>query len=561
MNVILPDYDNERLVAVETVADLVGTTAGPWGQNVDFHGKDKPIMIRDGYQVINNFEPPDGVLLSVVIRLKQMARTVAARAGDGTTTATLIMAACFRNAIMAIAGKSGGASVYCRRYVAAGIRQAAQFAIEFLRGMARKIDYKTEEGFRSLVSVCTIAGGNDAAIGKTVAEVLREIGPDGHLSSEYGPEEKSVSWYLKPGYRLPFGLLNPVLLPHKRNSVTVQDAYAILVKEVVGRIEDLKVAIGAWREVCQDAGHLRPLVLFCAGIEGTAMGAMLQRKDSEGRELPWYVVRVNGMPEVWEELSAVTGAFAVSSREGRSLAHFKKEKGAIVPALTLSMADTVISPLLPILEKSGLVDRLKDSLKAATADEKTAIEGRIARLEGRVAVIKAPAPTSARHSFNAEVIEDAYLAGVSAIKDGVLPGAGKALIEAKKRLFSATEIIPESSFDAGFSAFAESLPSVSKRLLSNGAFTPSASAGVLNALISAPIWHTLNLNDQCHEAISAGHDQLPVFAEHIRDAQEIGVLDSVTALCAAIEAAATEAADWVETSAGVAPSSYLLKRH
>jgi chaperonin GroEL (HSP60 family) len=202
------------------------------------------------------------------------------------------------------------------------------------------------------------------------------------------------------------------------------------------------------------------------------------------------------------------------------------------------------------LENSGIVSRLKESLEGA--EDRQALESRIARLEGRVGVVRIPVHSQAKRSWTAEVFEDAYLAAISAIEKGIVPGAGKKLISLGEKIGATRFKAVSPSYAAGLAAVGASMSNIFRTLLENGGVPVNRIEDIVNVLSQKDDWSTISLNDSMLSNLCG---DAPIQAM-LEDGRKTGVIDSAAAVSAAISSACEEVADWVETSKCVVPASY-----
>lgn len=575
MSTIIKSYDKRRLDIVSEIADMVAVTAGPFGHNVDYHGGPHPMMFRDGLRVLEKYSPNGDLAHGIKMRMEEAAQRTVREAGDGSTTTTILLRWIFNYAATEIAMNAerdpSKQMPLSRRGIASGIRAAGVNALAFINGLSRRLDLDNPEDHDLLRKIAALAGSNSYEVGRVIADLIIGIGVDGYVIPEFDPRATSIQYTFRPGYRMPFGVIHPTMLPRGRNSITVHDAYVAVIKEHINTIDNLRPIIGAWKKYCEKNNRVAPLVLITAGIDADAMATIIHRtidlnhKDHAdpiwqslpGGRAPWYCVRVSAMPDTWDDIEAITGARAFSSREGRGLKYFVADSGITMPSVVLGMNECVLSIDQVALAESGLVSRLKSYMEtdeANTAISETA--SRVARLEGRVGIVKIPANSSAERAWTAEVFEDAYLAALSAVKEGFCPGAGKSLLLAARNTHEwakqNTDSLTESQM-LGLEAVGNAFECVIKTLLSNGGVTMERQQQIIDAMYNVDDeegttdWDTISLADDNLLAINSEIDA----SELMVPATESGVLDSAAALKAAIVSACAEAALWVETSVGV----------
>lgn len=542
MGKIVIDYDKERLEAAREIADLVASTAGPYGANVHHFSHDYPVMYRDGLKVIEKYNPNSTLGLGVKLLMAGAAGRTVRNAGDGSTTTTILLRWIVENATDAILLAEEHKHPISRRAIANGIRKAGAICVKELEN-ADRIDIKTEKGQERLRQVATLAGSNDPEIGNAVADTIIAVGTDGYVITEYDPKITEIETETRGGYRMPFGVISTSMLGH-RSSVTLDNAFVAIVKDALNTNEQISKILMAWKGYCDADEKMYPLVVLCPAIAADAQNIMLNRRGKPGPNgepgqlLPWFVVRVPAGNEIWEDLFAVTGA---SDLSGKSVQYFTAKNAALVPNVVLSEKETVIHINDESLQKSGLVIRLTELLEDASDEEAPAIESRIARLEGRVGVIKIPVSTNAKRAWTGEVFEDAYRAAISAVKHGVAPGAGKTLCMLAGKL-SADE--GRGSEQYGIKSVYLALSQVTATLLKNGGVPDSVVDLIIAWAQNNDVqWSTILLND---ENLMHLHDK-DGWINAIVDGRDAGVVDSAEVLKSAILSATSEAADWIET--------------
>lgn len=561
MEVIINDYDRRRVDAAKQVADLVGATLGPLGQNVDIHHSgENPFMLRDGYRVLQEFKPKGSILSAVLVRMRQAILNNARGAGDATTSTTLMMAACYEQAIAQIEYCSKSGAPISRREVAASIRKYADLIIAELQANTTMLDIDNPVEFDLIRNAITLAGGNMPFVGEAFANLLKAVGPDGSIIPEVSPDIENITWETRPGYRLDNGLISSRLLPPGMSSVRVPDPYVVLVRNMVATQKELSPIIERWKKVCRDNQAIVPLVLICGGITADARATMIERLDDKRQLLPWYTVQCSQDATVWEDMGAIVGVTPVG--EGRTQMHKDLVIGAQVPNVVLSKTECTINPYAGMLEDSGLVSRIEKMVAEGTKDEKKAAKARIARLRGLVGVIRVPAETHARMSWIAEVLDDAHKAGVSIINHGVSTGSGVSLIRAGEDMNIDPGPLPL-SVAIGYSAVRQAVGSIAVKLLTNGGVPSHTAYAIVDAILldnppSPREKYVPSAIDLSQGSIlkllefKDGVDHLDCFV----DPFEHGILDSTQALTDAVRTAFYEAADWVETAIGIIPNAF-----
>lgn len=543
MSKIVTDYDQKRQEVATEICDLVASTAGPFGGNVIFFNQGYPKMYRDGKKVLESYDPNDNVALGIKHLMHGAATRTVRAAGDGSTTTTILLTHIYNAAMQEIAKSKSSVS---RRAIAQQIRDAGAAAIEALSG-AERLALETERGRKLLCDVATLAGGNDPEIGKVVSDVIIAIGIDGYVVTEYSPDVHEISVDYKGGYQMPFGVISKNLLPPGRASITLSDAFVALAKDHISTNEHLLKIIATWQRYCDADNKIYPLVLLCGGIDASAQATLMHRTIQpgswkmmpQGGMAPWFCIRVS-TADAWEDIEAITGVKAPSGREGRGIDYFTAANCTLMPSVVVGAKDSMLEINDASLEKSGIVSRLREMLEGAGDEEKAAIEARIARLEGRVGSIKIPFSSDAKKHWTAEVFEDAYLAAISAVKEGITPGAGKTFY------ILADHITARQPSTVGSRSVRAAFESVLITILMNGGI-PKVGVELavdyyMNTCDGEFRGRVLPLNNETLSAIRDAH-----INSVIADYKECGVIDSAAVIKAAIQSATDEAADWIET--------------
>lgn len=560
MQTILTDYDRRRSEEARKIADMVAVTLGPYGHNVDVQPeKGSASMLRDGFKILQEFRPAPSVQSLVLARMREAAYRTSVTAGDSTTTTTILLAKIYEYVVSSMqeADKSTAVS---RREIARAIRVTGRHICDWLEQHSiADIDPNTEHGFQILRRAITLAGGNSQEIGDTFASLLREVGVDGQIIQDVSPEYEGISWELRPGYRVQAGLITNHMLPKGMNRVELHEPFVMLVKSAIHNLKELKPLIKRWQEHCEEQGAVVPWLILFNAMQSDGRTTFLDRINDKGQAMPWYGVQVPGDPVVWDDLEAIMGIEAAGS--GRTHMHAKQgQYTTTVPRVVLSMLETIINVEPEHLEESGLIERIEASAKDMNSEQQEAAKQRIARLQGKVGVIKVPATTTARMRWTAEVLMDAYKTGVSTLKYGVRPGGGVTLIKAGKAVDKARLSDVSYSYDIGAIAVIEAMSAITQQLLRNGGVpktTENFIVGAFKDVDGAENSETINLTAEVLPALLSDDVNTILNAKIVVDPIDSGVLDSTKALMDAVEAACEEAADWVETSIALVPDAYL----
>ncbi len=553
MNIVIKN-NLEFIAAVQRVRDLVACTAGPYGKNVQFFNGAHPITLRDGLQVMREYIPVDAMEANVLTRLQQRAAGVVARAGDGTTSMTVLTAAIYLEAMKDVV--SDGSSEFSRRGIGAGIRAAAAEAVKFLREMAIPVT-QDERGRDMIGKVATLAAGNDAVVGKVVADLMWQLGSEGVVHPEFSETATALETEQVDGFTLPGGAYHAEFVSEGRGKMVLNHPYIVVIRDVIQEYKEIAPMVRVWNELSAARGEGRPLLFVCANLQHSALNTLIRRETGNGTKAPIYVATVTaGMGDYLYDLALTVDSSYFAKGDGGIMmddfARLGLNAFGTCDKVIMSLKETVFMGLVPEFVGHAL-SHIASLLLDAPEDKIAGLHKRAANIDGKIGVVRMPFPTWGAGTFLKEVVEDSHLACRSAFKSGVLPGAGRSLIAAGFQILDGPDA-GSASFLKGWIALCEALPSVMAQLLSNGGLPASVVQAFKNQNI--PGYETIMLNDYTLTRVSVnypdGDDTLS--SDVYGDAVEIGVLDSTEAVIAALENAAAEAAEWVETAIFVMPS-------
>jgi chaperonin GroEL len=414
---------HEKLVrGIDKLADNVAATYGPRGRNVILHGKDKnPIITKDGVTVAKFTNLEDPIENSAAQIIKQAAAATASDAGDGTTTATILARACFKQARKYI--MTGASPVEIKR----GMDKAVAAIVERLSEISRPI--QSEE---DITHIATISANGDATIGSLISKAVDLAGKDGAVSIE---EARSVDTSLDvvEGFRFDSGYFSPKFITNERKKTVDYDDPLILVTDArVSMVDDILPVL----EVVAREG--RPLIIIAEDVEGQALAALIMNAIRGTMKVaavkaPRYGEERRG---ILKDLAISMGAEFVSVENGLSLRNTRLENLGTAKKVEISKSWTTImggNGMPELVEKQ--IDLLKDQINATDElHECERLQERITRLASGVAIIRVGGATEIEMIEKKYRIEDALEAVNSAQQEGIVPGGGAVLIHAAKSL-------------------------------------------------------------------------------------------------------------------------------
>jgi chaperonin GroEL len=409
------------LRGVNKLADAVKITLGPKGRNVVIEKKfGSPTITKDGVTVAKEIELEDPMENMGAQMVKEVASQTSDVAGDGTTTATVLAQAIFREGVKTVA--AGANPMALKR----GIDKAVERATAEIKKMAKPVKGDM------IAQVGTISANGDETIGKLIAEAMDKVGQDGVITVE---ESKTMVTDLEfvEGMQFDRGYLSPYFVTNPERMQVVLENPAILISEKkLTSMRDLLPLLE------QAAKQSTPLLIVAEDIEGEALATLVVNKLRG--TLNVAAVRAPGFGDrrkaQLEDLAVLTGGSVISEDLGIKLENVKLEDLGRAKKVTIDKDNTVI------IDGAGSTDDLKARVKtlkaqieAATSDyDIEKLQERLAKLVGGVAVIRIGAATETELKEKKARVEDAMHATRAAVEEGIVPGGGVALIRAAKAL-------------------------------------------------------------------------------------------------------------------------------
>jgi chaperonin GroEL len=403
---------------VDQLADAVKATLGPRGRNVVIDKKfGSPTVTKDGVTVAKEVELPDPVENMGAQMVKEVATKTSDVAGDGTTTATVLGQAIFREGLKSVT--SGVNPMAIKR----GIEKAVEVVIAELK----KVSVPTA-GKKEIKQVATISANGDEGIGDKVSEAMEKVGKDGVITVE---EAKGLETELETvdGMQFDRGYLSPYFVtdPEKMEAV-LEDGYILIHDKKVSAMKDLLPIL---EKVAQTG---KPLLLIAEDIEGEALATLVVNKLRGtlkvcGVKAPGFGDRRKAM---LQDIAILTGGQVISDEVG-----FKLEN-AVLNDLGRAKRIIVDKDNTTIVDGAGKQDAIQGRIKEikAAIDKTTSdydrekLQERLAKLAGGVAVINVGAATETEMKEKKARVEDALHATRAAVEEGIVPGGGVALLRA-----------------------------------------------------------------------------------------------------------------------------------
>ena len=407
---------------VDKLADAVKVTLGPKGRNVVIDKKfGNPTVTKDGVTVAKEIELEDEVENMGAQMVKEVATKTSDLAGDGTTTATVLAQAIFREGLKSVT--AGSNPMALKR----GIDKAVETVVEELK----KISVPTA-GRKEIAQVGTISANNDSEIGKLIAEAMEKVGKDGVITVE---EAKGLETTLETvdGMQFDRGYLSPYFItdPEKMEAV-LEDAYILVHDKKVSSMKDLLPVL----EKVAQAG--RPLLIIAEDAEGEALATLVVNKLRG--TLKVCAVKAPGFgdrrKEMLRDIAVLTNGQVISEEVGFKLENTTLNDLGQGKRIVIDKDNTTIVGGKGKRDAiQGRINEIKAAIEKSTSDyDKEKLQERLAKLAGGVAVINVGAATETEMKEKKARVEDALHATRAAVEEGIVPGGGVALLWAQKML-------------------------------------------------------------------------------------------------------------------------------
>jgi chaperonin GroEL len=408
------------LRGVNIMAHAVKVTLGPKGRNVVIDKKyGSPTITKDGVSVAKEIELKDQYENMGAQMLKEVASKTSDVAGDGTTTATVLAQAIFKEGLKNVT--AGANPMALQR----GIDKAVEGVVVELRKLSKSTKDKKE-----IAQVATIASNNDKTIGTLISEAMEKVGKDGVITVE---ESKSAETTLDvvEGMQFDRGYLSPYFVTDaERMEVVLENAVVLIHEKKLGAMKDMLPLL----EQVARAGQ--PLLIIAEDVEGEALATLVVNKLRG--TLACAAVKAPGFGDrrkaMLEDIATVTGGKALTEDLGIKLENVKLEDlGRAKKVIVDKDNTTLIEGAGKPSTIEGRIKQLRVQIEETTSDyDKEKLQERLAKLAGGVAVVKVGAATETEMKEKKARVEDALNATRAAVEEGIVPGGGVALLRAAK---------------------------------------------------------------------------------------------------------------------------------
>ncbi|MEW6161794.1 MAG: chaperonin GroEL [Nitrospirota bacterium] len=407
---------NSILKGVALLTDAVKATLGPRGRNAILDKKfGAPTITKDGVTVAKEIELKDPYENMGAQLVREVASKTSDVAGDGTTTATVLAHAIYREGIKNVA--AGANPMDLKR----GIEKTVEVVVEELKKLSKPVQEKKE-----IAQVGTISANNDASIGELIAEAMDKVGKDGVITVE---EAKGMATTLDvvEGMQFDRGYISPYFITDaERMECTLEDAFILIHEKKVSSMKDLLPILE------QIAKMGKPLLIVAEEVEGEALATLVVNKLRGTLQV--CAVKAPGFGErrkaMLEDIAVLTGGTMISEDLGIKLENVKMSDLGRAKKITIDKENTTIVEGAGDSAKiQGRVKQIKTQIEETTSDyDREKLQERLAKLVGGVAVINVGAATETEMKERKARVEDALNATRAAVEEGIVPGGGVAFI-------------------------------------------------------------------------------------------------------------------------------------
>jgi chaperonin GroEL len=409
------------LRGINQLADAVKITLGPKGRNVVIDKKfGSPTITKDGVTVAKEIELKDSLENMGAQMVREVASKTSDVAGDGTTTATVLAQAIFREGVKTVA--AGANPMALKR----GIDKAVERATEEIKRLAKPVKGD------AIAQVGTVSANGDSTIGNIIAEAMNKVGKDGVITVE---ESKTMDTSLEvvEGMQFDRGYLSPYFVTDPERMEAVLENPLLLIHEK--KISSMKDLLPLLEQVAKMG---KPMLIIAEDVEGEALATLVVNKlrgtlNIAAVKAPGFGDRRKAM---LEDIAILTGGKVISEDLGIKLENVKLEDLGRAKKVTIDKDNTtIVEGAGKQSDIEGRVKTLRAQIEETSSDyDREKLQERLAKLVGGVAVIKVGAATETEMKEKKARVEDAMHATRAAVEEGIVPGGGVALVRAAKVL-------------------------------------------------------------------------------------------------------------------------------
>ncbi len=410
------------LQGVDALANAVKVTLGPKGRNVVIEKSfGSPVVTKDGVTVAKEIELENRFENMGAQMVREVASKTSDTAGDGTTTATVLAQAIFRE----------GSKLVAAGHNPMEIKRGIDKAVEAIVGELKNLAKQTQDP-KEITQVGTISANGDQTIGELISQAMEKVGKEGVITVE---EAKSADTTLDvvEGMQFDRGYLSPYFVTDtERMIATLEDAFILISEKKISNMKDLLPVLESI------ARQQRPLVIIAEDVEGEALATLVVNRIRG--TLSACAVKAPGFgdrrKEMLKDIAILTGGQVISEDLGAKLENVTLSDLGRAKRVKIDKDNTTIIDGAGAQEKiQGRIREVRAQIEATTSDyDREKLQERLAKLAGGVAVIKVGAATEVEMKEKKARVEDALNATRAAVEEGIVPGGGVALIRLAKVL-------------------------------------------------------------------------------------------------------------------------------
>jgi chaperonin GroEL len=410
------------LKGVNTLANAVKVTLGPKGRNVVIEKSfGSPLITKDGVTVAKEIELENKFENMGAQMVKEVASKTNDQAGDGTTTATVLAQAIYREGVKLVS--AGHNPTALKR----GIDKAVAAVVEELKSMSKPIKASSE-----VAQVGTISANNDSEIGKMLADAMDKVGREGVITIEESKTAKTEVTVVE-GMQFDRGYLSPYFVTNaERMEAVLENAFVLIYDKKIANMKDM---IGVLEAVAKSG---RPLLIIAEDVEGEALATLVVNKlrgtlQVAAVKAPGFGDRRKSM---LEDIAILTNAKVISEDVGRKLEQATQADLGVAKRVVIDKDNTtIIDGAGKKADIQARVTQIKAQVEETTSDyDKEKLKERLAKLSGGVAIVHVGAPSEVEMKEKKARVEDALNATRAAVEEGIVAGGGTALLRASAKL-------------------------------------------------------------------------------------------------------------------------------
>ncbi len=451
---------------VETLARTVASTLGPVGHNVILHKSwGAPRVTKDGVTVSKEVELPEPFENMGAKLVNEVASKTSDVAGDGTTTATVLAEAIFREGLKYVT--SGANPVALKR----GIDNAVEVAVKSIAAQAIKV-----RGSDDIAKVATISANGDEQIGKMLAEAFDRVGKDGVIEIEEG-KSLETTWQHVEGMQFDRGYISPYFITDTGTlEAVLEDPYILIYEKKISSVRELIPLL----EKVINVG--KPLLIIAEDVEGEALATLVVNKLRGVLQV--CAVKAPGFGErrkaMLGDIAVLTGGTFLSEDQGIKLENVELNMLGRAKRVVVGKDDTtIIEGAGKKADIQARIEQIRKQIEKTTSDyDREKLEERLAKLTGGVAVVEVGGATEVEVKERKDLVDDAFHATKAAAEEGIVPGGGVAFLRAIKAVQDASKNV-EGDEKLGWQIIIKALEYPTRRIAENAGFDGGVVVGEL----------------------------------------------------------------------------------